>query len=379
MSSVTPSHLHPPDGSLRRSDTTLESEVDLRSASLTRLEQDSPQQVDLSSFPKALEALPPGPFRAQVLEHFQNLKSGINRLSPVAEARASALLEQLSSSQLKQIVETLVAERSTDSFRTPLAHYRDIIREDPNQDERERGELRRFVTTLLTDGLLPTDFVQEHLRLSNLTLESSAQSPDSLQLAWVGIPGLALAWTLASHLEAAIVTSISLVVCGLARRDTLIARDVVKGYTLESLDTYETIRSGAVKDLGLTLNEHFADPARPSQFNKQWQTTGFLFARILRVFGSSQDEVFSLFQREPVINHNYNIVVEAARAHLADTDAPIPPSILVPFMSEESEDDPFKVTREVIYDLQDAYFTCAIAQREQIRLDCAKLILQVAT
>ena len=353
--------------------------VNLAGEAIKRPEGGEPIQVDRGSLKFALDVLNPGPFRAVVFEKFHSLADGIPRITAGREGRAMARLEGLSSAQHKDIVDRFFANTEDNPFRAPIAEYLEVVAANPFQQAGDEGRYARYLRSLLADGLLPPQEVEEILRTSLLTLESEADGSTVGLMRWLWPSVVASSWACAPTPVAATLTSLFIGACVLARRNTLLAHDVARGYMMESLDTFTTIRVGELPDLGSTLNQLFANPDNASDFNKHWATTGFLFARILRVFGHAPGEVFSLFRSNATINSNLNPIVQTARNHLQDIGAPIPPTILLPFMDDEVSGETYKMTRDLINNLHDSYFICAIAQKEQNRRECAKLVEGMAS
>lgn len=331
--------------------------------------------VNLTPFLSALHRLDQTPLRGEIFEAHGELKGGIAQLSEDGERLALERFEGHPPSAQRRIVQELFASAP---LRAPIPNYTDSIADDEFREISARDRWTEAGRSLLREGVLPTARVQESLKLTELTLTANAASPTEYENKILSGAGLVALFYLAPIQITAILAAIYGFSSMANYRDVRIAREAIRGYILESLDTYETIRTGRVRDLGQTLTEHFNAPERGEHYQKLWKASGFTIARMLRVFGRSRDEIFSLFLDSPCINLRYNPIVQRTREHLEEHNAPCPESILAPFIEESGEGGLLAQTEELINLLNDVYFTRAICEREKLRCDLARKIFESA-
>ncbi len=130
--------------------------------------------------------------------------------------------------------------------------------------------VRRLVklSPLVSNGVLPSRRVLESLKLAELTLTVNASSPSEYENNLLFGTGIVALYYLAPiEMTATLVAIYGF--CSVANyRDARLAREAIRRYILESLDAYETIRTGQVRDLGQTLDEHFGDSQQPEHYQK---------------------------------------------------------------------------------------------------------------
>jgi hypothetical protein len=334
--------------------------------------------VNLTPFVSALHRLEQTPLRGEIFEAHAYLKDGIIKISEDGERLALEKFESLTPSAQKRIVQALFSKQTKPHLRAPIPNYLDCIATDEFREDVARNVWVDVGRSLLREGVLPPSQVKESLKLTELTLTLNASSPTEYENKLLIGSGMIALYYFAPIQITALIAGLFGGVSILNYRDVRIGREGIRGYILESLDTYETIRTGNVRDLGQTLNEHFGDPQREDHYQKLWKASGFALARMLRVFGRSPDEIFSLFLDSPCINLRYNPAVQRTREHLEEHDAPCPQNILAPFMEEAGEGEPLAQTEALINQLNEIYFTLAICEREKLRCDLTKKTFESA-
>lgn len=334
--------------------------------------------VNLTPFVNALHRLEQTPLRGEIFEAHGDLKEGIVQLSAEGERIALERFEGLTPAAQKRIVQRLFSKINNTPLRAPITNYTDCIVDDEFRESSTTNIYIEAGRSLLREGVLPSARVQESLKLTELTLTVNAASPTEYENKLLAATGFVALYCFAPIQITATLAGLY-AFCSVANyRDVRIAREAIRGYMMESLDTYETIRTGKVRDLGDTLNEHFGDPQQPEHYQKLWRASGFALARMLRVFGRSPEEIFSLFLHSPCVNLRYNPTVQRAREHLEEHNLDCPENILAPFTEEATEGEPLAQTERLINELSDVYFTRAICERENLRCELAKEIFKSA-
>jgi hypothetical protein len=339
-------------------------------------------QVDLSPFVHALNLLEQSPIRGEIFESRAELNDGILQASGEGVRLALERFELLPSSIQRAIIQELFREKSGSNLRSPVASYTDSIRhDDPNNDQHDSSPTMWTTAgrTLLLEGVLPCAQVKESLKLAELTLTLNASSPGAYEIRSASALAFVTSALFGSIYMSVATGTILGITSALNYRDVHIAREAIRGYALESLDTFETIRSGTIRDLGQTLNERYSDQLKQGRSEGLWRASGFAVARILRVFGRSPEDIFTLFLNNPCIHLANNPIALATRAHLREHQVPNPESILAPFLEESGEGESFAKTEELINTLNEVYFTRATCERERLRRDLARKIFESST
>jgi hypothetical protein len=334
--------------------------------------------VFLEPFVDALTRLEQSPLRGDIFDAHSDLKGGIQCITAEGERLALERFEGLSESAQKRLVQDLFNGASHNPWRAPITQYTECIVEHGYSTESSRNVWAEAGRALLSEGVLPQKDIRDSLKLAQLTLVTNASSPSAYDRKSILFAGLATSYLFAPVQITATLAIVAGISSALSYRDVRIAREAIRGYILESLDTYDTIRSGRIRDLGQTLSEHFGNPERAEHYQKLWQASGFAVARMLRVFGHSSDEVFELFLNSPCLHLAYNPTAERTREHLALHQVPSPATILAPFMDEAEKGDSIAPTEELVNSLNEVYFTRAICERERVRYDLSREIFKAA-
>jgi len=333
-------------------------------------------QVNLAPFVSALSRLEQSKLRGEIFESHGDVREGIPQLSEDGERLTLERFAQLAPPAQKRVVQELFARRQKAALRIPITNYVDCVTDDAFTDESAIDKYSQAGTSLIREGVLPAAKVHESLKLAELTLLANASSPTEYEKKLLlGTSLVALSY-FAPPQVTGVIASLVGIVSILNHRDTRIGREAIRGYILESFDAYETIRTGNVRDLGQTLNELFGDPMHRERYQKLWQASGFTVARMLRIFGRSPEEIFSLFLDSPCLNLRYNPTVQRTREHLEDHEAVCPQNILAPFTEDSEEGEPLADTETLINQLNEVYFTRAICERERLRCDLAQKIFE---
>jgi hypothetical protein len=334
--------------------------------------------VDLQPFVDALTRLEQSPLRGEIFNSHAELKEGIQCITAEGERLALERFEGFSESAQKRIIQDLFKGASLNHWRAPISYYTNCIDELGYSIESGRNVWAEAGRSILSEGVLPQRDIQETLKLAQRTLVTNASKLKAHDHKPLMLAGLVTSCFFApAHITATLGVILGFS-SALHYRDVRIAREAVQGYTLELLDTYDTIRSGRIRDLGQTLSEHFGDPAGSEQFQKLWRASGFTVARMLRVFGHSPDEVFELFLNSPGLHLADNPTAERTREHLALHQVPNPATILAPFMDDAERGDSIAPTEELVNSLNEVYFTRAICERERVRYDLSREIFKAA-
>lgn len=330
------------------------------------------------SFTETLSLLDQVPIRAQVWEAHTNLKGGIETLSSQTCARALERFTALPAATQGSLVIELLKRTRSNALSAPLSHYVDDTISEHLPESDEAKVFFRLGASLLLEGVPPREEFRSSLFQREMTLLDTASEGTLSPMIGLAIVTGATFWQVFSPTIGTISMISFLAASGFDVRDSRIAQEVVRGYTLECLDTYETIQSGQICDIGETLNNTFRNPDKPDNLSKEWRTEGFLLARALRLFGHSPDDVRALFAADARVNLPHNDLVTKVRSDFSQIDAHTPPSLMIAFDAEERA-KPFDKMREVIALLNEVYFINQLCERQRIRCQFAATVLAAET
>ena len=332
-------------------------------------------EVDLACFEDALNCLEQTSLRGDIFEARGELKKGLRQVTAEGTDLALERFNQLAPATQKELVQGLFFERQHAPLRSPISNYTDCVKDQECWEQAPQTVWLDAGRSILSEGVLPAPRVRESLTMNQLTLNMNAASPNQFERRALLMAGFAGVYLFAPPPITAICATLIAISSVRNYQDARIAREAIRGYSLESLDTYETIRSGKIRDIGQALNEHFGDPQK-EHYQKLWRASGFAVARMLRVFGNTPDEIFSLFLNSPCIHLNSNPTVERTRQHFVEHGVPNPASMIEPFIEDGTEGESVNPTEKLVSVLNEVYFTRVICESEKVRYDLARRIFQ---
>jgi hypothetical protein len=337
-----------------------------------------PPSADLQPFDEALDLLAAGPLRALIFEKRAQIKPGIAPFPTELEARASAKLALMPAEQTAHLVRTFFSRSETNSDQSPLVHYGIIANPPHHQDRPSPESYTRMAQSLLSTGLLPNDDIRESIELARLSLLNQPSDPTESFTSWLATSAVVATWMFYPPAISAIITIAYLSIAWGALSNRNVSANAAEGYILETLDAYETIRTGNVSTIGASLEKHFGDPSNKVNYSNHWRSDGFAIARALRALGHPTEKTFELFRDHSGLNNHSNTLVTTVRGLLTDHDAPVPPAMLLAFIEDPDYGETWDATNHLLEALNTVYFTSAIFDKEVQRRKFMEFVLAAA-
>ena len=331
--------------------------------------------IDLEPFNEALDLLSAGPFRASIYEKRNQIAQGLGALTVKLEAAASAELARIPAEKTASLVRTFLSSNEVNPRHHPLAHYELIANPPFHQDRPSPESYTRMAQSLLSTGLLPRDDIRESIEVTRLSALNQASDPAKSFTNWIATSAVIATWMFNPPVISAIITIGCIALAGRSLKDRAITLNVAEGYILETLDASQAIHTENPSPIGDALNKYFGDPSDRANYCNHWRSDGFVIARALRVLGHPTEKTFELFRDHSAIHHYANELTAIVRGLLSDHEAPVPPSMLVPFIEDPEYGDTWIKTNHLLETLNTVYFANAIVDKEVTRREFAKFIV----